>query len=395
MKIKEVKASVILNSREEETIEITVNNVKESRTSAPSGKSKGRHEKPAYVKDVHGDEDFINKLKVGELPEINEFENLEELERKLANKIGANTLFALEASILKALAKERKLELWQLLNINAKVFPRIISNIIGGGLHSENQAKIKPDFQEFLAVCNKNPAIAQVINKKAYDEAGEILQNLTASSLKKNDENAWITDEDNEQVLEVMKDLQENIFEDSGMHLDIGLDVAASTFFKNRRYMYKNIEADMNRKEQISYIIELAKKYALAYLEDPLNEEDFDGFAEIKKNTNCLIVGDDLTVTNLERVKRAIELGAVNGVIIKPNQTGSLLEVKKVIDFCKENRIYTIMSHRSGETLDNTIADLAFAWQCDFIKIPVFGPERLAKVNRLVQIEQRMKVVKI
>lgn len=385
MKIKEVKALVILDSRKEETIEVTVNGAK---TSAPSGKSKGKHEKPCYKNgNIHADVDFINKLKLN--LEINEFEDLQLLEDKIQNKIGANTLFALEASILKALAKEQKTELWQLLNVNAKIFPRILSNTIGGGAHT--QSLVKPDFQEFLVVCNKDPAISEVINRKAHEDAGLILKGLTASQLKKNDENAWQTDEDNVRVLEIMKEVQENIFEESGIHLDIGIDAASSQFCKERKYYYNNLRAKRGQKEQIEFITELGKKYNLTYIEDPMNEEDFEGFAQLVKNLDCLIVGDDLTVTNLERVEKAIRLEAITGLIVKPNQTGSLIEVKNIIDMCKKNGIRTIMSHRSGETMDDTIADLAFAWQCDFIKIPVIGPERQAKVKRLMQIELNLK----
>jgi enolase len=389
MKIKEVKANIILDSRGEETIEVLVNGL---RTSAPSGKSKGKHEKLPYRNNnIHADVDFINKLKLN--IDFNSFEDLELLENKIANKIGANTLFAFEASILKAIAKEQGIELWQLLNENARIFPRILSNTIGGGAHTDSV--VKPDFQEFLVVCNKNPVIASVINRKAHEEAGWIIKSLTANSLKKNDENAWQTDEDNEKVLEIMKNLQENIFEESSIHLDIGLDVASSQFFKNGKYIYQNIQKKRNRKEQIEYIIYISKKYNLAYIEDPLDEEDFDGFSELVSELDCLVVGDDLTVTNFDRVEKAIKLEAITGLIVKPNQTGSLIEVKKVIDLCKKNGIRTIMSHRSGETKDDTIADLAFAWQCDFIKIPVVGVEREAKVNRLKKIEMGIKNNKI
>jgi len=389
MKIKEVKALVVLDSREEETIEVFVNG---SKTRAPSGKSKGKYEKPCYKSGkIHKDVDFVNKIKANTLPEVEEFEDLELIEDKIKTKVGANTLFAFEASVLKALAAEKKIELWQLLNNAASVFPRLISNTIGGGAHSATQSAIHPDFQEFLITSNKNPSISKVLNTKVYDEAGVILKNLTANPLKKNDENAWITDEDNERVLEIMKNLQENVFEESNMHLDIGLDVAASQFFKKGKYLYKNTRAERNKEQQIGYIEKLAKNFNLFYIEDPLQEEDFEGFAELVKKVNCLIVGDDLTVTNLERTEKAIKAEAITGIIIKPNQTGSLLEVKQVIDLCKKNGIKTIMSHRSGETLDNTIADLAFAWQCDFIKIPVTGAERESKVNRLIAIENSMK----
>lgn len=385
MKLKVAKAKIILDSRGEETIEISVNGC---RASAPAGKSKGKYEKPAYKKNLKTDVSLINSLKMN--TEINDFEDLIKVERTVKGKIGANTLFALEASVLKALARENNTSLWKFLNPSANVFPRILSNTIGGGAHSEG---IKPDFQEFLVVCNKNPSIGKVVNKDCHEEAGKLISNLQKSKkeITKNDENAWNAEFDNELVLEIMKEIAEDVFEETGTHVDLGLDCAASQFFENGRYAYKNKKKIRTGKEQIKYIIELAKKYNLAYIEDPLDEDDFNGFSEIKKNTNCMIVGDDLTVTNFERVQKAIDMQAINAVIIKPNQTGSLLEVKKIIDLCQKFGIRTIMSHRSGETVDDTIVDLAFAWQCDFMKISVIGKEREVKVNRLIQIEQKMK----
>ena len=379
MKIKEVKARIILDSRKEKTIEISVNNCK---TSAPSGKSKGKYESPSYNKSIENDFIFINTLKYD--LEIKKFEDLKNVEKVVKDKVGANTLFALEASILKVLAKEQGKELWQILNPKAQKFPRILSNTIGGGAHSSG---IKPDFQEFLIVCDKNPVEGREQNLNSYYEAGEVLDNL-GKKTGKNDENAWQTSLSNEQTLEVMKDVQENIFDETIIHMDIGLDIAASQFYKNGKYVYDNEKKTRTVSEQIEYILKLAEKFNLAYIEDPLDEEDFEGFAELKKKTKCIIVGDDLTVTNLERLKKAIKTKAINGMIIKPNQTGSLIEVKEVIDLCKKNNIFTIMSHRSGETIDNTISDLAFAWECDFIKTPVIGKERVAKVERLVEIEK-------
>jgi len=391
MNIKEVKAIIILDSRGEETIEVSVNG---SRTSAPAGKSTGKHERPAYkLSSVKRDRDFINKFDYDTLGKISDFYDLVKVEDKLKTKIGANTLFALEASILKALAREKNIRLWQVIDPNAERLPRIISNTIGGGVHTNS--RIKPDFQEFLVTCNKDPVIARVINQKAHREAGEIISNLSLQNLKPNDENAWSTDEDNERVLEIMKNIQENISEDSGVHIDIGIDCAASQFFSDGKYRYKNLKASRSPKEQIEYITNLSRKYNLFYIEDPLDEDDFSGFAELVKNCNCIIVGDDLTVTNLERVKKAIKMEAITGLIVKPNQTGSLVEVKEIMDLCKRQGIKTIMSHRSGETLDITIADLAFGFQCDFIKIPVVGKERLAKINRLIEIENSMRRKKI
>jgi enolase len=388
MKIKEVKAKIVLDSRGEKTIEVSVNGCN---TIAPSGKSTGKYENPPYKKDISTDVKTINNL---ELKKINfdmvEFDDLEKIEIFLKNKIGANTLFAFEASILKAIAKEQEKELWEFINPQARIFPRILSNTIGGGSHAESEKKT--DFQEFLMVCNKNPSIAKLVNSAAYREAYRILNGLTDKKIYVSDENAWISEFSNEKTLEIMSEIREDVFDETGIHMDIGLDIASSQFFIKGKYRYNNDKKLMNKKEQINYISGLIAKYNLFYAEDPLDEEDFSGFAElVKKNPRCLIVGDDLTVTNLERVKKAIKMKAITGLIVKPNQTGSLIEVKKVIDLCKQNKIYTIISHRSGETIDSTIADLGFAFQVDFIKTPVIGKERLAKVERLIEIEKSLK----
>lgn len=366
MKIKEIKAKTILDSNGERTIEISVNNC---RTSAPSGKSRGKHERPAFKTTPAKEAKFIQNLKLEVLPEVNCFEDLEKIEKLVARKIGANTLYAFEASILKAFGKENGKELWQILNPLAKKIPKLLSNIIGGGVHS--QGKPKPDFQEFLVIGNKKK------NVRAYLEAKKLLK-----ANKRDLENAWRTHFTNEQVLEIMK----------FANLRTGLDAAASQFYKKNKYYYKNAPDVMTRKEQIEYIIELIKNYKIYYMEDPLDEEDFKGFAEILSKTrkNAIISGDDLTATNLKRVKRAIEMKSINSIIVKPNQTGSLVEMKKIIDLCKSKGIKIIMSHRSGETIDDTIADLAVGFGCDMIKIPVFGKERLSKVFRLEEIKREI-----
>jgi len=366
MYIKEVRAFHILDSRREKTIAVKING---QVTSAPSGKSVGKHEFPAYKTTLAADISFINKLKTKNLPEVSRLEDLEKIEKLLRKNVGANTLFCFESSILKALAKENKKDLWNFLNPNAHKIPLLLSNTVGGGAHSSGK---KQDFQEFLVIGNSRA------NLKAYNEAGKLIH-----AKKKNDEHAWMTHLSNEEILALMK------FADTGT----GADIAASQFYKNGRYYYKNKPAILTRAQQINYVLDLIEETGLDYVEDPLNEDDFSGFSKIQKSIGkrCLIVGDDLTVTNFARVKKAIAMKSVSGVIIKPNQTGSLLEVKKIIDLCKKNGIKTIMSHRSGETMDNTISDLAVAWRCDFMKIPVVGRERQAKVRRLLEIERKLK----
>jgi enolase len=363
MKIKEVGISVIKDSRCEDTIEISINGCS---TSAPAGKSTGKYEVPAYKGSLKNDMKNVKGVIALSQFEFKKFDDLYVVENLLKNKVGANTLFALESSILKAIAKEQGKELWQILG--KKKIPKLLSNLAEGGKHSKGK---RPDFQEFLVIGDKKT------NTKAYKEIGNLLK-----SKGKTDENAWKTDLENDRLVELL----------SWGDLKFGLDIAASEFFKSGKYSYKNPKKILSRKEHINYIIDLINKYKISYVEDSVEENDFSGFKEIlKKTKGCLIVGDDLTVTNLKRVIKAVSNKAINGVIVKPNQTGSLLEVAEVVKFCKKAGVKTIMSHRSGETMDNTIADLAVGFGCDMIKIPVAGKERLAKVNRLMKIRRKLR----
>jgi enolase len=364
MKIKEVGIYVVNDSRNKPTICIEINGCG---TCAPSGKSTGKYEKPAYKGSIEND--IKNVKQIIELSQYNftKFDDLKLVEKLLGNKIGANTLFALEASILKAIAKEEGKELYQLLK--GKRIPKLLSNTVGGGVHTKGKS---PDFQEFLVIGDKKQ------NIKVHKETMKILK-----TKKINDESACMTELENNMVLELF----------NYTDLQFGIDAAASEFYKNRKYYYKNPKKTLSRQDQIDYMINIIEDYGLKYVEDPLDENDFKGFAEILRRTKgkCLIVGDDLTTTNLERTKEAIKNKSINGIIIKPNQIGSLIEVKKVIDLCKKKKIKIIVSHRSGETTDDTITDLAVGWGADMIKTSVVSKERLAKVNRLEVIKRKLR----
>ncbi len=397
MIIKEVKAKIIKDSRRKPTIQVIVITDKgRFITSAPSGKSTGEHEIKSYVKTFKSDKTlkdklksdirFINEISIEKLNKLNlkKFEDLKKLEKLVSNKIGGNSLFAFESSILKSLAKENNKELWEWLNPNPKVskFPRLVGNAIGGGLHSKGVNRLKPDFQEFLFIANGDTFAESVeINNQAYKLAKKLLK-----ARKRNDEGAWETNHNDEEILEIMSEIRTRLRK-KHKRINIGLDVAASSFFKNRKYIYKNPRVEMTENSQVHYIEDLIKKYILFYVEDPLDEEDFSGFKELNKG-DCLIVGDDLTTTNPKRLKRAIKMKSINSIIVKPNQIGSLLKVKEVIELSKKNNIKTIISHRSGETMDDTIADLAVAWETNFIKISIYGKVREAKLRRLIEIER-------
>lgn len=410
MKIKEVGAKSIKDSRGEKTISIIVKTSKgKFVTSAPAGKSKGKSEAKSYKKSLEGDINFINKLKTDNLNKLIDnsgvrsshlkfykvidtktaFLILKKLERLLKNKIGANSLFVLEASLLKAIAKENNKELWEFLGGKKKLI-RPIGNAIGGGLHSKGRKGKKPDFQEFLFIGNGKTIKESVkINERAYKIARKLLKKWMG---KRNDEGAWETDLNNERVLMIMEKVK-YLLKEKGYAVDIGLDIAGSSFYKNRTYNYKNPSRKLNKNKQIDYIRELINRYNLFYVEDVLDENDFSGFGRLLKKMRgkCLIVGDDLTTTNPTRLMKAIKMKSINAIIVKPNQIGSLVAVKKVIDICNRYKIKTIISHRSGETRDSTIADLGIGFGVDFIKTGIYGAVRRAKLKRLVGIENLIK----
>lgn len=381
MIIKGVSAKAIFDSRKEKTIQVSIKtNVGNFSASAPEGKSTGKHEAKSYKKDLEGDiktlgnfSDYFNK----EI--IEKFEDLRRIEDIAERNIGANSVIALEYATLKALAKEQKKQVWQLVNNNAKKFPRLVGNCIGGGKHS--RINKKPDFQEFLLIPEtKSVKEAFERNKKIKEQIEQDLKE-TDNSFKsqKNDENAWATSLNEKEILEII----------SRYKIPIGIDIAASSFYKRGKYHYENPLLKRDEEEQLAYIENLIKNFDTFYIEDAFDEEDFESFSRLlKKFPNKLIVGDDLIVTNHKRLEKAIEKKSINSIIVKPNQCGSLLEVARVCGIAKQNKIKIIFSHRSGETEDDILADLAFGFQADFLKCGVDGKVREAKIKRLIEIEK-------
>jgi len=363
-------ASKILNSKKEGTIEVSYKNAK---ASAPSGTSKGQFEAQDYKKGLDSEIIDLNKLKNKiEKLSIHKFEDLK-LVDELTEDLGANSKIALEFAILKAKGGFDFLD--------GRKIPRPLGNVIGGGAHSEVKGL---EFQEFLIIDRESKSFfdSAFKNKKVHQILLEKLQKLDSNfKNQKTSEGAWSPNLSIEDVLHLLKKVCKKY------KLRIGVDIAASQFYKNGKYVYK--DKTLNRDEQIDYVNRLIKKYDLYYIEDPLEENDFKGFSLISKK-NCLVVGDDLTVTNIDRVRKALMNNSINGLIIKPNQCGSLVKMKEVLDFSNNCNVVNIISHRSGETLDSTISDLAVGFNIPIIKCGVFGKEREAKINRLIDIEKSL-----
>ncbi|MGV8142835.1 MAG: hypothetical protein ACP5NS_04375 [Candidatus Pacearchaeota archaeon] len=390
MLIKEVSAKIIKDSRGEDTIAVSVNNCKEA--SSPNGKSTGEYETTSYHQSLNWCVDFLNAW-CDEII-INKFEDLARVEKavcknvgvKNAREFGANSLYAFESAILKALAHEQGKDLWQIISPNVKKLPYPVGNVIGGGLHSAG-VKDRPNFQEFLVIPKaKKFADNLKVMQYVYTECDE----KTRAKLV-NDEGAWLVSTDDENALRILDTVRRNAEKKFKLTVGIGLDIAASTLYKDNHYRYNT--HSHNSQSQKHYISKLISEYNLIYAEDPLEQKDFKGFAELNKTKGkkCLIVGDDLIATQYNRLVGAIRTRSINAVIIKPNQNGSLLELKKIFELCKKNKIKTIMSHRSGETLDSALADYAVGFGADYIKCGVATKWREAKLNRLKEIESKLK----
>ncbi|MCR4285003.1 MAG: hypothetical protein NUV97_03070 [archaeon] len=401
MFIQEVNSKIISDSRREKTIQVELKTYEgKFISSAPSGKSRGENEVDPYnergieislkmfqffcKKIIH--KNFIVK-KVDDLKEL--VEEVKRFETEYG-RLGGNVTYALETVFLKAGAAENNKQLWELINDDANkgLKPRLpmpIGNCIGGGLHSKLVKGKRPDFQEFLLIPReKTFSRAVTLNIRAYDQAKRLLK-----TSKRNDEGAWRTNKTNEEVLDILRKVA------TQYNLEIGIDVAASTFYEKGYYNYKNKELIRDKVDQADYMERLAKKFNIFYVEDPMQEEDFGGFKEVlnaisKNKMKTLIVGDDLTTTNIKYLRRALESKAINAIIIKPNQIGSMIEVKRVVEFCKKNNLQMIFSHRSGETMDDAIADYCVGFGGHFIKTGIFGRERLIKLKRVMDIEKNL-----
>jgi len=403
MFIKEVIPSFVKNSRGHRSIQVEVSTYEgRFKVSAPSGKSKGKSEVASYNeagidKSMSLLRTFCKILKYKNfiIKKLDDLKQLSGLMRKFETKhgkFGGNIYYAMEGSFLRAAAADNKKELWKFINddVNNGLRPKMpmpVGNCIGGGLHSEKIKGKRPDFQEFLLIPKeKTYSRAVTVNLHAYEYARKLLK-----ARNKNDENAWATDKTNEEVLEILSKVAKRY------NLRIGLDIAASAFYDNGYYHYKNKNLIRDKIDQMDYVEQLVKKFNIFYVEDGLQEDDFSGFVQLMngvakvRKLKTLVVGDDLTTTNLKRVRRAVGGKAINSMIIKPNQIGSILEVKKVVEFCKGNNITMIFSHRSGETMDNILADYCVGFGGQFLKTGIFGRERLVKIKRVMDIEKALK----
>ena len=412
--ISKLEAKEILDSRGNPTVFVscTLQGGVQGTASVPSGASTGKYEayelrdgdmKKFGGKGVSHAIENVNKeistfLLGKELNQNTLDESLINLDGiKNKKRLGANAILAVSLAFARACANEKGIPLYEHLadvhfeNKNKRIYtiPEPAFNIIEGGKHSDSGLS----FQEFMLI----PKEFKTMETKLR-VVSEIITSLQDRLLKEK-QSITMGDEggfapklsSNEKVLEYLEDAIVSAGYDTDQ-VKLGIDVAATTFFKDNRYSLEN--RMLNTEDMLIMYEYLCSRYKIISIEDGLNEEDFEGFAEMnrKLGETINIVGDDLTVTNVERIKKAIQNKSINTIVIKPNQIGTLSETFQAIKIAKENDIKIFVSHRSGETNDTFIADLAVAIGADFIKAGApTRKERTAKYNRLIEIENNFK----
>ncbi len=373
MKIKNIKAIKILDSRGEETIKVTLETNKGVGSACvPQGKSTGKHEAVSVSADQ-----AIENINKKILPKIRnkKVKNQQEIDKALIHldgtknksRLGANTILGISLGFARVYSRSENKKLYEyiaeLLNKQVSDFNNLwlLFNMINGGVHASQG----PEIQEYLTLLKFNHGQGIWQAKTIYQKLREKLTYGTG------DEGGFlILDKNNEKPLEILLETLKEL----GLYNQsrLGLDVAASQL---------NQEVD---------IFSLMKKYNLLYVEDPCEEDNWKAFKNLKqktKQTDWLIVGDDLTVSNPKRIKKAIKKQTIDGVIIKPNQIGTLTETLEAIKIAQGKGLKVIISHRSGETCDPFIADLAVGAQAWGLKAGApRGGERIAKYNRLLTI---------
>jgi len=398
--IEDLIARKIFNNRGEETIEVDVITTSGfGRASAPAGKSRGKAEVAYYPQG--GVDQAVKKVEELIAPELaglnSDFQEeidstLHEIDGTTNFKLlGGNTAFAVSVANAEAAANSHGLLLFQFLGgSTANTLPYPLGNTISGGRHARGRA---PDIQEYLALPHGAETFmeAATANDQIHKKIGEILKKKDKFfSGGKSSEGAWIANIGDFDAFEVISKACEEVGNELDFECGFGIDVAASSLWKEKekKYFYQRDGKKRDSGEQLDFLLDLIEKYHLAYVEDPFHEEDFESFAKLtKKAKNCLICGDDLFTTNNERLNHGIKIGAANAIIIKVNQIGTLTDALETIENAQRYGYTTVMSHRSGDTCDWHIAQLAVAFKCPLIKTGVVEGARIAKINELLRIE--------
>jgi len=301
--------------------------------------------------------------------------------------IGANSAVAISMAAAKAGADVLGAPLYQHLGgtFRGGNFPVPLGNVVGGGEHAKEATHI----QEFLSAPVGAPSVEAAVfaNAAVHAAVGDVLDDRGVPAAK-GDEGAWAPPISDAEAFEVVDEAVSRVEAEVGFEVRFGLDVAAAELYDAEADAYVYGDETRSTDEQIAYVASLVDEYDLAYVEDPLDENDYEAFATLTDQVGdqTLICGDDLFVTNVDRLQTGIDAGAGNSILIKPNQIGTLSDAFDAVELATKHGMESVISHRSGETEDATIAHLAVATDASYIKTGTVGGERTAKLNELIRI---------
>jgi enolase len=303
------------------------------------------------------------------------------------SRIGGNTATAVSVACALARAGEQQVPLWQSLlrpGLDGKTYPAIVGNCLNGGRHAIGGPEIQ-EYHAFAEAPKPSDSIRAAL--EVHHAVGQRLKaKFPNAALGRGDEGGWVAPLGNVEALELLTDACTEVRDRVHTAVYPGLDLAASEFYRDGRYVYR--EQSLDTEGQVAFVAGLVDRFDLRFLEDPIQEADFDGFSAMTKavGRRTLVVGDDIYTTARPRVAEGIRRNASNAVLIKVNQVGTLTDTIATVDLARESGWKTVTSHRSGETADGWLAHLAVAFGSAGLKCGLLGGERVAKLNELLRL---------
>jgi enolase len=405
--IAEVNAREILDSRGNPTVEVEIELISgaRGRAAVPSGASTGAHE-AAELRD--GGERYSGKGVLRAVENVKQeiadaIIGLESSEQRVVDytlidldasdnksRLGANAILGVSLAVAKASAEESDLPLFRYVGgTNARTLPVPMMNVLNGGAHADTNV----DIQEFMLMPVGAASFREALRwgTETYHALKALLKERGLATALGDEGGFAPSLTSNEEAVVLLVEAIERAGYNPGTEIAIALDAASSEFYKDGKYVLAGEGKSFSSAEFASYLADLTSRYPIISIEDGMDEDDWEGWGALTKEVGdrVQLVGDDLFVTNVERLSRGIELGVANSILIKVNQIGTLTETLDAIELATRSSYTSVMSHRSGETEDTTIADLAVATNCGQIKTGAPArSDRVAKYNQLLRIEE-------
>jgi len=401
MRIQDVKVRVCFNGRGDHGIEADVLvEGRMGRAMSPSGASRGTNEAvPFFDDDPDKTVSQFNRNFAAKIRGLDASDPsgvtwaLRNIDRtKNYSRIGGSLAYAVSVAASEAEAKASGIPLCRMIDPKSGTLPFPLGNTIGGGKHASD---LSPAFQEILVapLGARNVREAIELNLKVHKGVGKKLSKLLKYPVGRGDEGGWSPGLTDIEAMGVVSEVIGAVQDETGRRIRMGVDVAADSLHDPRKggYYYRTTKKTLSREEQIVFVSELCDRYDLLYLEDPLYEDDFDGYARLHAALkDVLVTGDDLYTTDVERLKIGVSKNSTNGVIMKVNQIGTLWEAQQFANLARKTGHVVIASHRSGDNEGGHLAHFAVGFRCGLMKSGVVGGERTSKLNELIRIGEQL-----